>query len=79
MKIDFQPFEGLPGNVAVFVAADKRLQPSAQAIDSEAAGASCRAIRASRFTGAKGQSLTLLGRPARWPGSSCWASARRAN
>ena len=47
--------------MAVFVAADKQLLASAQAIDKDVGGAIVRAIGASRFTGAKGQSLTVLG------------------
>jgi leucyl aminopeptidase len=62
MKVDFVAFpKAFSGNVAVFVAADKQLLTSAQAIDKDVGGAIVRAIAASRFTGAKGQSLALLG------------------
>ncbi|HTG23464.1 MAG TPA: M17 family peptidase N-terminal domain-containing protein, partial [Reyranella sp.] len=66
MKVDFVAFpKAFSGNVAVFVAADKQLLASAQAVDKEVGGTVggtiVRAIDASRFTGAKGQSLTLLG------------------
>ncbi len=62
MKVEFSAFpKAFSGNVAVFVAADKQLLASAQAIDKDISGTIVRAIDASRFTGAKGQSLTLLG------------------
>jgi len=62
MKVEFSAFpKAFSGNVAVFVAADKQLLASAQAINTEVGGTVSRAIDASRFTGAKGQSLTLLG------------------
>ena len=62
MKVEFAAFpKAFTGNVAVFVAADKQLLASAQAIDKDVGGAIVRAIGASRFTGAKGQSLTVLG------------------
>ena len=62
MKVEFAAFpKAFTGNVAVFVAADKQLLASAQAIDKDVGGTIVRAIDASRFTGAKGQSLTLLG------------------
>jgi leucyl aminopeptidase len=62
MKVAFSAFpKAFTGNVAVLVGADKQLLLSAQAIDRELGGAIKRAIDASRFTGAKGQSLTLLG------------------
>ena len=61
MKVEFSAFpKAFSGNVAVFVGADKQLVASAQAIDKELGGAIKRAIDASRFTGAKNQSLTLL-------------------
>ena len=61
MKVEFSAFpKAFSGNVAVFVGADKQLLASAQAIDNELGGAIKRAIDASRFTGAKNQSLTLL-------------------
>ena len=62
MKVEFSAFpKAFSGNVAVFVGADKQLLASAQAIDKEIGGTLVRGIAASRFTGAKGQSLTLLG------------------
>jgi leucyl aminopeptidase len=62
MKVEFSGFpKAFSGNVAVFVAADKQLLPSAQAIDKDVGGSVVRAIDASRFSGTKGQSLTLLG------------------
>ena len=62
MKVEFSAFpKAFSGNVAVFVAADKQLLASAQTIDKDISGTIVRAIDASRFTGAKGQSLTLLG------------------
>src|SRR5262252_1961808 len=61
MKVEFAAFpKAFSGNVAVFVGADKQLLASAQAIDNELGGAIKRAIDASRFTGTKNQSLTLL-------------------
>jgi len=61
MKVEFSSFpKAFSGNVVVFVGADKQLLASAQAIDKELGGAIKRAIDASRFTGAKNQSLTLL-------------------
>src|SRR5262249_58074302 len=61
MKMGFLSFpKAFFGNVVVFVGADKQLLASAQAIDKELGGAIKRAIDASRFTGAKNQSLTLL-------------------
>src|SRR5258708_26060593 len=62
MKVEFAAFpKAFTGNVAVFVAADKQLLVSAQAIDKDVGGTIVRAIDSSRFTGAKCQSLTLLG------------------
>jgi leucyl aminopeptidase len=62
MKVEFSAFpKAFSGNVAAFVAADKQLLASAQSIDKDAGGTVARAIDASRFTGAKGQSLTVLG------------------
>jgi len=49
------------GNVAVFVGAEKQLLATAEAIDSAADGAVTRALEAGRFTGAKGQTQTVLG------------------
>ena len=62
MKVEFSTFpKALSGNVAVFVAAEKQLLATAKSLDQQAGGALERAIVASRFTGAKGQSLTVLG------------------
>ena len=62
MKVEFSAFpKAISGNVAVFVAADKQLLATAQTINKDVGEAIDRAIGASRFTGAKGQSLTLLG------------------
>ena len=62
MKVEFSAFpKAFSGNVAAFVAGDKQLLASAQAIDKDIGGGIVRGINASRFTGAKGQSLTLLG------------------
>ena len=62
MKVEFSALpKTFSGNVAVFVADEKQLLPGAQAIDKEVGGTIARAIAASRFTGARSQSLTLLG------------------
>src|SRR5215510_2853085 len=62
MKVEFLALpKAFSGNVAAFVAADKQLLASAQSINNEVGGTVARAIDASRFTGGKGQSLTLLG------------------
>jgi leucyl aminopeptidase len=62
MKVEFSAVpKAFSGNVAAFVAADKQLLPAAQAMDS--AGGITGAIGASRFTGAKGQTLAVLGQP----------------
>ena len=62
MKVEFSAFpKAFSGNVAVFVGAVKQLQASAKAIDGSLGGALGRAIEASRFTGAKNQTLALLG------------------
>src|SRR5260370_40440701 len=62
MKVEFSAFpRAFAGNVAVFVAADKQLLATAQAMDTAAGGAIARALSAGRFTGAKGQTQTLLG------------------
>src|SRR6185295_6978291 len=62
MKVDFSAFpKAFSGNVAAFAAADKQLLATAQSINKDAGGTVARAIDASRFTGAKGQSLTVLG------------------
>ena len=62
MKVEFSAFpKAFAGNVAVFVAADKQLLATAKSLDQQVAGAIERAIAASRFSGAKGQFLTVLG------------------
>jgi len=62
MKVEFSAFpKAFSGNVAVFVAADKQLLATAQAADAKAGGALTRALGAGRFTGAKNQTLTILG------------------
>lgn len=62
MKVEFSAFpKAFTGNVAVFVGADKQLQVTAKAIDAGSGGALSRAIEASRFTGAKSQTLSVLG------------------
>ena len=62
MKVEFSAVpRAFSGNVAVFVAADKQLLPAAQSIDQAGGGTIVRALGASRFTGAKNQSLLLLG------------------
>ncbi|WP_428660098.1 leucyl aminopeptidase [Reyranella sp.] len=62
MKVEFSAFpKAFSGNVAVFVGADKQLQASAKAIDRTLRGAVVRAIEAGRFTGAKNQTLPVLG------------------
>ena len=62
MKVEFSAFpKAFSGNVAVFVAADKQLLVTAQAVDAKAGGAVTRALGAGRFTGAKNQTLTILG------------------
>jgi leucyl aminopeptidase len=62
MKVEFAAFpKAFAGNVAVLVGADKQLQATAKAIDASLGGALGRAIAASRFTGAKNQTLAVLG------------------
>ena len=62
MKVEFSAFpKAFSGNVAVFVGADKQLLATAQSIDAKAGGAVARAFEAGRFTGARGQTLTVLG------------------
>jgi len=62
MKVEFSAFpKAFAGNVAVLVAADKQLLATAQAIDRETGGVLTRALSAGRFSGAKNQTLTLLG------------------
>ena len=62
MKVEFSAFpKAFSGNVAMFVAADKQLLATALAADAKAGGALTRALGAGRFTGAKNQTLTILG------------------
>ena len=62
MKVEFSAVpKAFSGNVAVFVAADKQLLAAAQGIDAATGGAVARALEAGRFTGAKDQTVTLLG------------------
>lgn len=62
MKVEFSAFpKAFAGNVAVFVGADKQLLATAESVDSMAGGAVTRAFEGGRFTGAKGQTLTVLG------------------
>ncbi|HKV16737.1 MAG TPA: leucyl aminopeptidase [Reyranella sp.] len=62
MKVEFSAFpKAFSGNVAVFVAAEKQLLATAKSLDQQGGGAVERAIAASRFSGAKGQLLTVLG------------------
>jgi leucyl aminopeptidase len=62
MKVEFSAFpKAFSGNVAVFVAAEKQFLATAKTIDTEAGGALTRALGAGRFTGATGQTLTILG------------------
>ena len=62
MKVEFSAFpKAFSGNVAMFVGADKQLLATAQAADAKTGGALTRALGAGRFTGAKNQTLTILG------------------
>ena len=62
MKVEFSAVpKAFSGNVAVFVAADKQLLAAAQGIDASTGGAITRALEAGRFSGAKDQTVTLLG------------------
>jgi len=62
MKVEFLAFpKAFAGNVAVFVGAEKQLLATAEAVDTAADGAVTRALEAGRFTGAKGQTQTVLG------------------
>jgi leucyl aminopeptidase len=62
MKVEFSAFpKAFAGNVAVFVGAEKQLLATAEAVDNAADGAVTRALEAGRFTGAKGQTQTVLG------------------
>jgi leucyl aminopeptidase len=62
MKVEFSASpKAFSGNVAAFVAADKQLLAAARAMDG--AGGVTGAIGASRFTGAKNQTLVVLGQP----------------
>jgi leucyl aminopeptidase len=61
MKIAFvEPTRFSTGNVAVMVAEDRKLLPAAQALDKQTKGALKRAMGASRFTGKKGQTLSVM-------------------
>jgi leucyl aminopeptidase len=62
MKVEFSASpKAFSGNVAAFVAADKTLLAAATAMNG--AGALTNAMAASRFAGAKGQQLVVLGQP----------------
>ena len=62
MKVEFSAFpKAFAGNVAVFVGADKQLLATAQSVDAASGGAVARAFEGGRFSGAKGQTLTVLG------------------
>ncbi len=61
MKIAFaEPTRYASGNVAVMVAENRKLLPTAAALDKQTRGALKRAMNASRFTGKKGQSLSIM-------------------
>jgi len=61
MKIAFiEPTRYSSGNVAVMVAEDRKLLATAQTLDKQTKGALKRAMGASRFTGKKGQSLSII-------------------
>jgi len=61
MKVEFSALpKAFSGNVAVFVAAEKQLLATARSLNGSG-GAIARAIGAGRFTGAKQQTLTVLG------------------
>jgi leucyl aminopeptidase len=62
MKVEFSAFpKAFAGNVAVFVGADKQLLATAQSVDAASGGAVTRASEGGRFTGAKGQTVIVLG------------------
>jgi len=62
MKVEFLAFpKAFSGGLAVFVAAEKQLLATAMSLDQAATGAITRALGASRFTGAKAQTLSILG------------------
>ncbi|WP_295136496.1 leucyl aminopeptidase [uncultured Reyranella sp.] len=62
MKVEFSAFpKAFAGNVAVFVGDDKQLLATAQSVDAQTGGAVARAFEGGRFTGAKGQTQTVLG------------------
>ena len=62
MKVEFSAFpKALPGNVAVFAAAEMQLLATAEGLDKSSGGSIARALAGGRFTGAKGQTLTILG------------------
>ena len=61
MKISFvEPTRFTSGNVAVLVAADRKMLPAAAALDKQTKGSLRRAMAASRFTGKKGQILSVM-------------------
>jgi leucyl aminopeptidase len=63
MKVEFSAFpRALSGNVALLVAADKQLLSTSEQVDKDSDGALTKALSAGRFTGAKNQTLTILGR-----------------
>lgn len=62
MRVEFLAFpKAFAGNVAVFVGPEKQLLATAEAVDEAADGAVTRALEAGRFSGAKGQTQTVLG------------------
>jgi leucyl aminopeptidase len=61
MKVSFvEPTRFSAGAVAVMVAEDRKLSPTALALDKQTKGALRRAMAASRFTGKKGQTLSVM-------------------
>ncbi|MGE0659716.1 MAG: leucyl aminopeptidase [Reyranellaceae bacterium] len=61
MKISFaEPTRYTSGNVAAFVAADGKMLPAAAALDKQTKGALKRAMASSRFSGKKGQLLSVM-------------------
>ena len=62
MKVEFSAFpKAFSGNVAVFVGAEKQLLATAQTLEKAPGSALPAALAAGRFTGAKNQTLTILG------------------
>jgi leucyl aminopeptidase len=59
MKVEFVKAASDAAIAVVFVHEDRALTPSAKAFDRKTKGALARAVAAGRFTGAKGQTLTL--------------------